>query len=259
MWSPAHILFLCREALQQEETRRIAEQAVYGLESLDEVDLHPILAAGFAASGFGALREQLYPAEWRRKKGRRRELPEDSERQRCDLVLTPRPGQSLADPLELQRSAERDKAALRGTLFEQLADAAGSAPAAQDHTAIDPAECFWLEVKLVAQFAYAAGVPGPNRTYTSQLIRGIGADLRKLRDDPAITHGAALLVLLAADRAVAEADIPTLVHRLMDRGLDVRAPIIDGFRVPDRIGNMWCSLAILEPTTSANPIPRHES
>ncbi|MGH7131180.1 MAG: hypothetical protein ACREJO_04460 [Phycisphaerales bacterium] len=253
MWSAANILSLCREALQQEEVRRIAEQAVYGLEALDEVDLHPILAACLTAAGFGVLREQLYPAEWRRKKGRRKDLPEDSERQRCDLVLTPRLGQALADPLEHQRSAERDRAALRGTLFEQLTDAARTAPAAQNDSAIDPAECFWLEVKLVAQFAYAAGVPGPNRTYTSQLIRGISSDLRKLRDDPAITHGAALLVLLTVDRAVAEADIPTLVHRLVDHGTELRAPIIDGFRVPDRIGNGWCSLALLQPVGPVQP------
>lgn len=246
MWSPTHILSLCREALQQEEARRIAEQAVYGLESLDELVLHPILAAGLAAAGFGVLREQLYPAEWRRKKSRHKDLPEDSQRQRCDLVLTPRPGQALADPLEHQRTAERDRAALRGTLFEQLAEATAPTPAAQGDAAIDPADCFWLEIKLVAQFAYAAGIPGPNRTYTSQLIRGIGADLRKLRDDPAITHGAALLVLLTAVRSVAEADIPTLVHRLIDRGTELRAPIIDGFRVPDRIGNGWCAIAMLQ-------------
>ena len=258
MWSSTHILSLCREALQQEEDRRIAEQAVYGLESLDEVDLHPILAAGLAAAGFGVLREQLYPAEWRRKKGRYNDLPEDSQRQRCDLVLTPRPSQALTDPLQHQRSLERDRAALCGTLFEQLGESAAESPAAPDNSAIHPADCFWLEVKLVAQFAYAAGVPGPNRTYTSQLIRGISSDLRKLRDDPAITHGAALLVLLTADRAVAEADIPTLVHRLIDKGIGVRSPIIDGFRVPDRIGNARCSSVLLEPITSAIPIPGQE-
>lgn len=242
VWSSSHILSLCREALQQEEARRIAEQAVYGLESLDEVELHPILAASLAAAGFGVLREQLYPAEWRRRTGRRKHLPEDSERQRCDLVLTPHPGQMLADALAAQREADRHAAALRGTLFEHLAPAAPDPPAG-----IDSGECFWLEVKAVGQFAYAAGVPGPNRVYASLLTRGLGGDIRKLRDDSSIIHAGALLVLFTADRAVAEADIPVLVHRLLDKGALVRSPLIDGFAIPDRIGNAWCALALVEP------------
>jgi hypothetical protein len=39
------------------------EQAVYGIDVLDELALHPILEQGFHAAGFGVYREQRYPAD----------------------------------------------------------------------------------------------------------------------------------------------------------------------------------------------------
>jgi hypothetical protein len=58
------------------EARLEREQAVYGLDSLEEVELHPVIARGLGeATGLGVLREQPYPHEWRRKVGRAKGAP----------------------------------------------------------------------------------------------------------------------------------------------------------------------------------------
>src|SRR5262245_61923754 len=102
-----------------------AEQAVYGLDCLDEVAIHPAIEHSLKNAGFGVHREQRYPAD-RRKRSR-------SEGERCDFVLTP-DGRPLAQP---------DAA---GTLFDPS-------------DALDLSDAFWLEVKVVNQFTSE----GPNR------------------------------------------------------------------------------------------------
>jgi hypothetical protein len=200
------------------------------------------------------LREQPYPGQWRRVAGRRRKataLPADSQRQRCDLVLTPRAGQRLTDGLGQARAAEADAAARQGTLFDSTpapAPAYNASTAEPVGDAVEPEDAYWLEVKLVGQFTYSCGVPGPNPAYASELVRGVGADLRKIRDDPAIIRGGAMLVLLTAGAEVARADAAALIHKLADRGLLVRSPSVAGHPLPDRVGNRWCAVVLLEPT-----------
>lgn len=247
MWSADAIVAALIAALRDEEARLVAEQGHRGIDALDEVDLHRVLAAGLSGSqigagGCGVLREQPYPAEWRRKRGKRRPLPDDPDRLRCDLVLTPYPGQTLADELAARRAdaARIDEAS--GTLFHAAAQI--ETPSAAE--GVEPGDAFWLELKVVGQYCYINGVPSPNGRYASTLVRGVGADIRKLRDDPAILHAAAAVVLFTADRAVADHDLVVLGHRLADAHLPIRAPIRASLAIPDRIGNTCCTVWMTE-------------
>ncbi len=247
------ILDCAAAALAAEERRWLVEQAARGLDSLDEVELHPVLAAGFAAAGWGVAREQPYPAEWKRRKARRKTLPENTERQRCDLVLMPSPGQRLRDGLVMARAVESDRAAAAGTLFQPLGPLpeasvgpGGTGAVGGAGAFVEPEDAYWLEVKVVGQYCFSQGVPGPNGAYGSELVRGVCADVRKLRDDPGILRCGVLLVLFAADAFVAEHDLAALAHKCLDRQLPIRSPLRGRVAIADRIGNTLCEVCLFE-------------
>ena len=202
------------------------QQAVRGLDALDEIDLHPVLAAGLEAVGCGVLREAQYPGP----PGRR---ARKSERERCDLVVTPRPGQRLADPVEALKEQDR----IAQTLFAHL----GAGPA----EGIAPEEAIWLEVKTLGQFAFRDGTPGPNSSYASELVNGPAADIRKLSSDGRIESAGVVIVLFCAEQAVARNDLAAAAMRWLDRDLPIAEPVLDGLRIQDRIGNAWCAVAMV--------------
>lgn len=247
MWIADDVLAAAAAALRGAEEGFVREQAVYGVDALEEVELHRLIAAGLSEAGFGVLRERPYPGDrtTTRSEGGGEEIARESERRRCDVVLTPQPGLRLADPVrkEKRRLARERQAA--GTLFEAHAAAA----AAEEDTAppgtIPPEDAFWLEIKLVGQYCYEAGVPGPNRTYASQLVRGITADLAKLAADPHIETGALLLILFTENQRVAEHDLVQAMHRCLDKGVVASTPITASFPVLDRIGNTLCTAALI--------------
>src|SRR5690606_38954816 len=140
---PADLISLSRGLtahLSVAEADLAAQQAVRGLDALDEVHLHRILAAAVESVGCGVLREVPYPGEaaGRPSRGRR---PRRSERERCDLVLTPLPGQPLADPVEAL--VERDR--VEATLFAQLADEPAPIPLGEP-APCSPEDALWLEI-----------------------------------------------------------------------------------------------------------------
>lgn len=247
MWNLDDILVALSGALKAEHDRLTDEQAVHNIDALDEVSIHPLLAGALAGAGYGVLREVMYPGEWIAKPGRRRKpLPDDSQRQRCDLVLTPAPGQELVDPLASRRAEDKDEHDRAGTLFA-AADVAPLPPVIAPGTGVAPDEACWLEVKVVGQFCPVAGVPGPNPAFASQLLRGPTDDLRKLAADPAILHAAAVVVLFAHSEEVARHDLGVLVRRCLDKGLIAEAPRVMGCPILDRIGNGAAMVAMLRP------------
>lgn len=247
MWDARVIVEAVCRGLAGAERSRGVEQSPFGIESLAESEVHPLIADGLRAEGFGALREQPYPGEWVSKKGRRRALPDESQRNRCDIVITPRAGLRLADRLSEAKKHEAVKAKMSGTLFETQALA--EAPR-HDSTAAGVDEVFWLELKTAGQFTYIDGVPGPFG-YGSVFVRGITADLKKLRDDPEVLHGGAMMVLFCADEEVARHDITLVGTRCADRGLLATVPTIGGVPIPDRIGNRWCGVGLFTPARGA--------
>ncbi len=231
MWRHDDIVTAAAGALEKRAAELRDEQAPKGLDALNEVELHPILAAGFTGHGFGVVREQPFPGDAQERPGR-------TVRERCDLVLTPEPGMRLLEP-----GAEvKQLRAASGTLFEPVAE---SIAAAQTSGATDPGEAFWLEVKVVGQYTYTSGVPGPNGAYASELVAGPVEDLVKLEWDRCIRSGGLLLALFTEDRRTAEHDVGVLLHRCLDRELPVQSPLRSDFAIPDLIGNRVCSVVLI--------------
>lgn len=233
VWRPDVIVGACIEGLAAAERDLAAEQAPYGLDALAETGVHPKLADSLVSAGFGVFREWPFP-------GLAGTRPEHRERERCDLVLTTASDAPPDDPVAEGKAA--DKAV--GTLFEPLSNSiSANIRSAHPRTPVD--ECLWIETKVIGQYTYTEGVPGPNRTYASELTRGPSADIRKLSKESDIAHAAALVVLFTADDPTAQHDLGALLHRCLDRNLPVGAPSIGGFDIADRVGNARCSVCLI--------------
>lgn len=229
MWEPSELVELASSALRARERELSAEQAVYGLDSLDEVGLHPPLASGFAQGGFGVRREHPYP-------GIVRDRAKGPERERCDLVLTLDPALDLLDPVEELKQID----AATGTLFAPLASSI-----AAEREGVEVGEAYWVEVKTIAQHAYVSGVPVPNRAYATELVAGPSADAVKIARDPMVRQGGVLVVLFTEDELIAEHDIGAMAHRCLDTGAPVGSPSWVSFPIEERAGNAVCTVAIL--------------
>ena len=206
-WDVVEILESVDAALRTAATDADAEQAVYGIDALDELGLHPIIQQGLRDTGFGVWPEQAYPAA---RTGRRRK----SEGQRCDVVLSPsqRP---LVDP-----EAE-------ATLFSP-----------DDALALESA--YWLEIKTVSMFT----TEGPFARYAAELLSPVRRDIRKLAQDPLIYHAGLLLVLFTTDAATAEHDLAVWEHRVLSKGYPVAPPIVRHTNITDRLGNGHMAVAL---------------
>lgn len=211
MWDLRVICDACANGIRREEDRRAREQAPYGVDALDELQLHAALRAGLAAEGFNVLAEQRYPHH--RSKSRR------SEGDRCDIVLAPPGAEHLLDPLDVD------------TLF--------------GHRGADPADALWLEVKIARQFALTDGVAGLGTQYSSQLLTSAIADVRKLANDPSIEFAALALLLFAGAIDIATHDLSAWVNRCLDKSLPVASPWTSTVSITDRIGNTCCLVACI--------------
>ena len=206
MWHIAEIADALESGLNDEFARVDTEQAVYGLDALEEVALHPILARCLTDAGYGVHREQRYPADRRRRR--------ISEGERCDFALTP-DGRTLTQEES------------RATLFEP-------------DDAVEFEDAFWLECKCVSQFLPG----GPNRSYAAQLLTPVRKDVKKLSKEPGILHGGMLLVMFTATREVAEHDLAAWQDRALQHAMPIESPAIRHIPINDRIGNAHCCVAV---------------
>lgn len=182
------------------------EQAVRGLDSRSELELHPVLHDALRARGYGVTPEVRFPREQLK---RRR-----SEGSRCDMVLTPG--------------------------GKQLAEAASQLGLFDPRDTFPLEDAAWLEVKVVAQHHES----GPHRTYAYALQHPVWKDVNKLAGDPAIRNAAVLLVLFTEDAAVAEHDLGVWASRASLRGLDILPRIVRTVVIGDRLGNRACTIAL---------------
>ena len=217
------LLEIAGEGLASAARELDLEQAVRGIDALDETGIQAILARAYGTAGLGVFREWPY--------GVPEGVPRRTERERCDLVLTPDPSRRPRDAV----AERKEKAALSGTLF---ADALGEAPS----TDASPEETAWIEVKVAGQYAYAAGVPGPSRGYSSLLVSVLRKDLAKLASEESVGARAVILVLFGASRVVTDHDVPAALHRCLDDSLPLGDARSTGFAITDRIGNGWCAV-----------------
>jgi len=194
------------DALRAEADRLDAEQAVRGVDALDELALHPILRSGLANAGYAALPEQRYPGD--------RARPNRAEGERCDVVLLDEADADharLLDPLDA------------GTLFAERG--------------VAPESALWIEIKIAHQHALIEGVARPNPRYGAVLLREAPKDARKLHRDPHIRSAALLLVMFNTDEPTARHDVEAWRRRCLERAIPLAAPYQRRFPINDRIGN----------------------
>ncbi len=218
MWDPLEILERCIAALRTHAEQLDGEQQPKGLDALDEIEIQAVLAGGLSGGGRTVLREQHYPSL-------RRAGARSSQRERCDLVMLPAGAATLGGP-----GPDASPAAL----FSPGDPIAGRSAG--------PEEAFWLEVKVVGQFAYRRGVPGPNHRYSTLLIDALRNDLQKLDDDAQIRAGGVLDVIFTAGERIAEHDMGIALQRSVDRRIVMEMPVHGAFEFADRIGNSTCSV-----------------
>ncbi|MCW5755160.1 MAG: hypothetical protein KIT24_10690 [Phycisphaeraceae bacterium] len=219
MWSTVELLEAIAAGLGEHERALAREQAVYGLDALSEVELHPLIASSLERSGWQVVRECVYPGDAEVKR---------SARDRCDLVLAPEGASGVRDPVRERQLSE-------GTLFAECPTRGEEA---------DAEDAYWLEVKTVGQWGLTHGVCCANAGYAAEL-RGLVEDLGKLGRDPVIRFGGVLVVLFTETEAAGAHDLDVVVHQALDRGLPAGVPERSGFAMTDRLGNAWCTVAIV--------------
>ena len=215
--------------LRRAETDLAEEHAVHGLDALDEVSLHPILASVLAASDLAVFRETPYPGQ----PGR---LPKETERMRCDLVAAPRDSIGIADKV-LQGKEMRG---VSETLFADLAEQLAAPPEGETL----PEDALRMEIKSVGQYSYVDGVAGPNRSYASQFNR-CRHDLKKLGLAKCVEHAALVLVLFHERPEIAEHDLMAFVHKCLDHHLPAAGLTTASLPIADRIGNTVCTVGLV--------------
>jgi hypothetical protein len=207
MWSLAEVHSAISAGLARDAADVEAEQAVRGIDSLDEIALQGMVANGLHAAGFEVHREVRYLGD--------RTHTRRSEGRRCDLVVTP-----AGRPL--------DEDAWQMSLF-------------RPPNACPAGEALWIEVKVVAQFLEGRA----NRGYGAALQGPIWRDLEKLAADRAILHAAQLVLLFTADDAVADHDFGITLDRAAARGILLDTPHVARLTIGDRLGNARCTVALV--------------
>lgn len=191
--------------IRQREAELRLEQAVRGLDSLSEVELHALLACGLA-SAYEVAREAHYPST----KGRKL-----SHRARCDLAITPK-----GRPLQLD-SRPPD-------LFSVPDQAL-------------PQEALWLEIKAAWQFR-EGGVR--HAGYGAQWRNAVVADLKKMEQDPLIEEAALLLVVFNESEDVLAKDLDLFEMVLAEKEVLAGFRQVRSVAIQDRIGHRVCTVAI---------------
>lgn len=204
-WSLHDIADATASVLRDAEQGLRDEQAVYGLDSLDEAAVQALLADGLGRS-FNVAREVHYPSS----SGRNL-----SHRLRCDLVLTP-----LGRPLV-------DKHALPG-LFAPV-------------NACPASEAIWIEVKLAAQYR-APDVR--HRGYGGQWRQALIDDLRKMEADPIIREAALLLVVFTESDDVLRKDLDRFEELLVRAEVLAGFRQVRSLPLLDRMGHRLCTVAL---------------
>lgn len=207
---------LLGEAIRRSEHDLRVEQAVYGLDSLSEVQIQELLAAHLR-DRYEVAREVPYPSTQSRGEGGA------GGSLRCDIVLTP-PGR----PLRCGRQPPG--------LFDPP-------------DACAPQHALWLEVKAAWQFK-EGGVP--HGGYGTQWRKAVIGDLRKMEADGHISHAALLLVVFNESAAILEKDLDLFESHLVQQEVLAGFRQVRSVPILDRIGHRVCTVA-LWPTVQKAP------
>ena len=126
-----HILNESLNALISRANQLDTEQAVQGLDALQELQLHDLIEHGFTNAALGTHREAHYPSTGDA-------YTKSTHRPRCDFALTQNPDLKLLDP-----ATELKQLALaQDTLFATTAQ-----PDPDPTTTCTPEDAWWIEIK----------------------------------------------------------------------------------------------------------------
>lgn len=193
------------EVLTHAEADLRLEQAVYGLDTKDELTLHTLLADGLR-QWYEVAREVHYPSTAGRKL---------THRQRCDLVLS-----SKGRPLRLDLTPP--------TLFD--------AP----HPC-DPADALWLEVKVAYQFREGGARHGG---YGAQWRTGVVEDLRKMDADEKIHEAGLVLIVFNESGDILEKDLQLFEDVLAQKEVLAGFRHVRSVPILERMGHRLCTAAV---------------
>jgi hypothetical protein len=214
LWSISDVADRIGQCLADAEAALKLEQAVYGLDAMDERSVQSMLADRLGAF-YGVAREVHYPSS------RGAKL---THRQRCDLVLTPM-GKPLADEPEPFQPP---------TLFDAFAaQAAGPR--------CPPDDALWLEVKIASQFREGGQRHGG---YGAQWRQAVVDDLRKMDAEELVREAGLVLIVFNESDAILDKDLQLFEDVL------ARKEVLAGFRqvrsiaITERIGHRLCTAAV---------------
>jgi hypothetical protein len=193
------------QAIRAAEAALRLEQAVYGLDSHDELALHAVLAEGMGQH-WEVAREVHYPSTFGRKL---------SHRKRCDLVLTP-PGR----PLRLDCAPP--------TLFD--------AP-----NLCSASEGLWLEVKVAQQFRAVGQRHGG---YGGQWRNAVVEDLRKMEADELIREAGLVLIVFNESEDVLAKDLELFEDVLARKEVLAGFRQVRSIPILERMGHRVCTVAL---------------
>jgi hypothetical protein len=213
-WNLSDVADALESCMAAAESDLRLEQAVYGLDTMDERAIQELLATRLK-SHYEVSREVHYPSSQGRKL---------SHRARCDLVLTPS-GRPLAPATAPEPAVP--------TLFDPL-------PQPEPNYA-KSGDALWLEVKCAYQYREGGIRHGG---YGAQWRQNVVADVRKMEAEPLIREAGLLLVVFNESRGILDKDLELFEDVL------ARKEVLAGFRqvrtVPiiDRIGHQICTIAL---------------
>jgi hypothetical protein len=193
------------ETLGRAEADLRLEQAVYGMDSKEELALQALLAEGLA-SDYEVAREVHYPSS----SGQKR-----THRQRCDLVLTER-----GHPLKRDHEP--------ASLFDSPALSA-------------PADGLWLEVKAAYQFREGGVRHGG---YGKQWRSAVVEDLRKMEADVLIRDAGLVLVVFNESAEVLARDLELFELVLMQKEVLAGFRQVRSIGILERMGHRLCTVAV---------------
>ncbi|MBV8780588.1 MAG: hypothetical protein JO353_04260 [Phycisphaerae bacterium] len=205
MWDFSTLADRLAAVLAAAEAALRLEQAVYGLDSKDEIQIQNLIADGFRTH-YDVAREVHYPSSVGRKL---------THRQRCDLVLTER-----GLPLRLDIAPP--------TLFD--------AP-----NQCDAAEALWLEVKTAYQTREDGRAHGG---YGAQWRQAVVADLKKMESEPLVHHAGLIMIVFTESEAIVNKDLELFEDVLVRKEVLAGFRQVRHTAILDRMGHRICTVAL---------------
>jgi hypothetical protein len=205
IWDFSTVTERLHDAIASSEADLRLEQAVYGLDRMDERQIQALLAERLTPH-YCVAREVHYPSS------RGNKL---SHRARCDLVLSPK-----GLPLRLDSAPP--------TLFD---------PA----STCEPGQALWLEVKVAYQFR-EGGVR--HMGYGPQWRQKVVDDLRKMEAEEQIHEAGLVLIVFNESQAVLEKDLQLFEDVLVRKEVLAGFRQVRSVPVTERIGHNLCTVAV---------------